>query len=566
MEDIQRLFREHETCFTIYVVEQKFVVNRGYEFFNSYKGKPNYIDTDIMAESFISKILEWVNRKTPALGELTKYCFEENEKAEMEDVVVALLKLFSAQEHQAAGPNIIDPIIMQEDRVLKKNINQIVNLHKASILAPAIIILLKDNNFERAMSVFSECPDGMFIKLIKDNGKHEFRKVINTGAKNINGFIDSFAQQCFDTCSNTKHDILLSKEWAGDSIIKNYAPRLLQYRSRLLCDDKNSIVGNLAAYISEITQEIKNDTYLSEHDKALLKNFLCISKIYNMFCNDRGGSDLTDALSLAEELENDILKASVYKYAYFFNDKSIGEQNQYLDEAYRIFVENNMSDNAIYCKNNKLVRQFDCDKINPRDFISLVGEATSDVPGLVGMSHIYNNTGVALMMNADPDGAAEYFDKGLEYAKFPERLVQRLSIQSNKLMAKSYYRQKIDYSEICTQMIQIFDGMVENGQLPFISARYAMNILIIAYRENEEWTKQLLEEYDIINLLSVGLKNNTIGSGQLLAQLEYLDQKQPELDLLSKIERPKNTTPVTGRRLKFIEKSGLNPFYFCTWL
>jgi len=566
MEDVQKLFREHMTRFTIYVVEQKFVVNRGYDFFKFYKGKPNYIDTDIMAENFVLKILEWVNKKTPILAELTKYCFDENEKAEMEDIVAALSKLFSAQEHQAAGPNIIDPIIIQEDRVLKKYINQIVNLHKESILAPAIIILLKDNDIERAMGIFSECPDGMYVKIIRNDEKHEFRKIINTGAENINGFINSFAQQCFDTCSNTKHDILLNDEWAGDSIIKNYAPRLLKYRASLICDDKNSIVDNLSTCISDITYEMKNNHSLSEHDRTLLKNFLCVSKIYNVFCKDHGGKDLEDALSLAKALDNDILTACVYKYAYFFTDKTIKEQNAFLDKAYDIFVENNMADNAIYCKNNKLVRQFDTDKINVREFRDLVGEATSDVPGLVGMSHIYNNAGVAHMMSANPDGALEFFDKGLEYAKFPERLVQRLSLQSNKLITKSYYQQKIDYSEICTQMIQIFDGMVENEQLPFISARYAMNILIVAYRSERRWVKQLLEEYDIINLLSLGLKNNTIGSGQLLAQLEYLDQKLPDLDLLSQVVKPKNITPVTGRRLKFIERSGLNPFYFCTWL
>lgn len=566
MEDIQRLFREHMTRFTIYVVEQKFVVNRGYKFFNYYRGKANYIDSDLMAERFIVKILEWVNKKTPALGELTKYCFADNEKAKMEDIVAALSKLFSAQEHQAAGPNIIDPIIIQEDRVLKKYISQIVNLHKGSILAPAIIVLLKDNNFERAMNIFSECPDGMYVKFIRNDEKHEFRKVINTGAENINGFINSFAQQCFDTCSNTKHDILLNNEWAKDSIIKNYAPRLLQCRASLICDEKNSVINNLSTCITDITWEIKNNSHLSGHDKMLLQNFLCVSKIYNVFCRDQGGKELVDALSLAKELDNEILKACVYKYAYFFDDKNVREQNQYLEEAYDIFVTNNMADNAIYCKNNRLVRQFDTDKINVREFIDLVGEATNDVPGLVGMSHIHNNAGVAHMMSGDYEGALDYFDKGMEYARFPERLVQRLSLQNNKLMTKSYYREKVDYSEVYTQIIQIFDGMVENGHLPFISARYAMNTLIVAYRENSSFAKQLLEEYDIINLVSVGLKNNAIGTGQLLAQLAYLDQKLPELDLLSKVERPKNIIPVTGRRLKFIEKSGLNPFYFCTWL
>ena len=56
MEDITYLFRENENDFTIYVVEQRFVVGRGLEYFKSFKGKPNYIDTDELAKKRLYKI------------------------------------------------------------------------------------------------------------------------------------------------------------------------------------------------------------------------------------------------------------------------------------------------------------------------------------------------------------------------------------------------------------------------------------------------------------------------------------------------------------------------------
>ena len=120
MDNIQELFREHANHFTIYVVEQKFVVGQGFEFFKSFKGKPNYIDSDQNAKNLIGKIFSWIGKKIPVVGAMVKIAFDGLSPAGIVDVVIALSKLFMTQEHQAAGPNVIDPIIIQEGKVLKK--------------------------------------------------------------------------------------------------------------------------------------------------------------------------------------------------------------------------------------------------------------------------------------------------------------------------------------------------------------------------------------------------------------------------------------------------------------
>lgn len=108
--------------------------------------------------------------------------------------------------------------------------------------------------------------------------------------------------------------------------------------------------------------------------------------------------------------------------------------------------------------------------------------------------------------------------------------------------------------------------MVRNNQLPFISARYIMNLLIIAIRQNRDWGRELLQQYDIIKLLNNGFSNNLLGSGQLLKQLDYIDQKLPESNIKNQCNIPSKVIAVTGRRKEFIEETGLNPFYFFTWL
>lgn len=158
MENIRDFFKETEEAFTIYVVEQRFVVGRGADYFRSYKGKENYIDTNHLMKKRIFQILQGINKKIPDSAELIKNCFNLVSPVGLIDIITSLSKIFTVQEHQAAGPDVIDPIIIQEGDILPKYVNQIVALHKTSILRPTIIILLKDNDFSRAKILLSGCP------------------------------------------------------------------------------------------------------------------------------------------------------------------------------------------------------------------------------------------------------------------------------------------------------------------------------------------------------------------------------------------------------------------------
>lgn len=562
MESINELFRDHYNEFTIYVVEKRFVVGRGLDFFKSYMGKSNYIDTNELAQKRVGKILKWIEKAIPSTEKLIEMAFAKKAERNIVDIIKIIVQLLSSHNHQAAGPEVIDPIIIQEGNVLKKYIVHLVNLYEKSFIRPAIIIMLKDNDFNRAKAMLSECPNGTNIKFIYNNGKTELCKVINTGAENIDDFLDSFSRQCFSTCSKTRRDILCSQEWAEDSIVKSFSPILLKCRSSLLRDEKNEIYADL----EEIINNLKNYKTTSTNDKTLIDSFLCIAKLYKVYCDDYGGTDIQDALHIAQSLDNEILLANVYKKSFFLSDKNVEQQKELLEKGYEIFKRNEMIDNALYCKNNILVRQFDSNVIYSHDFDDMLGEATSDVPGLVGMSHIYNNVALAHMMTANVERARELFDHGISYSNSADRVVQNIALVCNKLILQSYYHEKIDYTIIHQTMRRIFDGMVYQNQLLFIAARYAMNLVIIAVRQDKKLAKELFHQFALIDLFNKGLKANPIGSGQLLLQLDYLEQKLPEINIKSKCPRPKKIMKQTGRRKEFIESSGLNPFYFFTWL
>ena len=57
------LFSEHIETFTIYVVERKFTLNRGREFFKKYSDKEHFISDDDKLKKHLSKILSWIQKK-----------------------------------------------------------------------------------------------------------------------------------------------------------------------------------------------------------------------------------------------------------------------------------------------------------------------------------------------------------------------------------------------------------------------------------------------------------------------------------------------------------------------
>ena len=74
------------------------------------------------------------------------------------------------------------------------------------------------------------------------------------------------------------------------------------------------------------------------------------------------------------------------------------------------------------------------------------------------MSHIYNNVGVAQLMCGFPEDAITSFDAGLDYARSEERVVQRLALLTNRLIAYSYNYIKIPEEDFYRILNLIRDG------------------------------------------------------------------------------------------------------------
>lgn len=562
MNEIEKIFMQDDNRFTLFVVEQRFVVGRGYEYFHPYLNTYHIIDSDEQIKKIFSKAIETIGKNVAPLEKLVKIILSGFSGMNIAEAITSLCKLYTVNEHQLAGPGVIDPIILQEGKISKKAIAHIVSINKDSILRPTIIVLLQDNDFERAKKLLSECPDGINVKMVWNSGKEENYKVINCGTDNIVSFIDSFSKQCFSTCSKTNREILLNREWSENSLVKTYSPRLFKYRSSLLVDQKDIIREELYDFIAEISSLHSSNS----DDEKIIRSFECISKLFKVFCNDYGGTDIVDAAQIAKDINHELLLAHVYRYAEFLPNCSLTEKLELYQKGYHIFRKNSMEDHAIYCKNNMLVEQFYSNHVVPEEFREMQIEAVNNVPGMVGLSHIFNNVGVAYLYCGQASIAIDFFNRGLEYAHNQDRLVQYLALESNKMIAECYSFCKIEDTRIRFLLRRIFDGM-GTKQLPFLAADYVLNVLAVAYRQNIDFGYELIHVYPILQLFQVAFDKSIINAGERLLQMQYLSTKYGDkFPLLKECTLPKAHNKPCGKRMEFILNYGLNPFDFETWL
>lgn len=561
MDDTTNFFKETQEGFTIYVVELKFACGRGNEYFKQYRGKNNFISSRKKLQERIEKIIFWLGKGIPPVAALIKFCLTGKITADIHNLIEVIAKLSSLHEHQANGPEVIDPIIIQEGDVTQVDLAQIISLHRRSILTPVIIIILKDNDFERAKRLFVQCPNGINVKMIRNSGHSEIYKVVNRGATDVESFLDAFSRQCFSTCSRTPRQILLNEEWSHNDFVREITPLLFKIRTNLLLDFKNDTQDDLSILFRKLDK--RKNSY--GNDAYLFQCFDCIAKLSRVYCFDHGGQDIQDAYEYARNIQseynNDLLLAYVYRYAYFLNNFTVSEKIGILQEAHDIFSKHQIEDHAIYCQNNALLYQFYTETVRTRDFENLQEEAFYNVPGLVGMSIIYNNTAIASLYTGDPDNALELLDKALPYAK--DRMIQKLGIKINILIAKDYSNREILEEELLNMMQLIF-AHCGVDRLPFLAANFIVNVLSLTLKRHRQLYTKIIDIYPIIPVFIAALQPNQMGSGSLVSQMIVLQARYKEF--VFSIPYPKQRTNLSGIRANFILTYGLNPTIFNAWL
>ena len=145
--------------------------------------------------------------------------------------------------------------------------------------------------------------------------------------------------------------------------------------------------------------------------------------------------------------------------------------------------------------------------------------------------------------------------------------IQELALRSNRIIANILNATDFDEREARIILNTIF-GAKSLGlrRLPFLTAQFALNVIASALISKPNIAIQLLNEFPIIDLIQSAFDTNIMGTGSMIKQLEILSLKYSNIKFIEKLRLPKNRTPVSGIRLDFICRYGLNPFFFNTWL
>lgn len=549
IENVENLLFEEHKDFTISIVTSEFAVQRGYPFFKGYENSPNFISTKDDFNRLIYRIMRTIAKNVPAIAELIKACFGQAFTVDnLADVVNPLFKLFSAHEHQAAGPEVIDPIIIREHLFTNRDIAEVVNLHKQSVLRPRVVVILKDNDLERAKQLLRFCHHGLRVRMIENKGVTEICKVINTGADDIEQFLDIYARQCFDACSRTSASIITNDEWAEDSSVRLYAPSLLRFRTNVIYHNKTGIRDDVSRFIDQLAMQEKRN--------KLELGFKCLAHLFRVYCYDYGGEDILIARDLARELDNDILQAHVNRYAHFLPGLSKDEQGALMEEAQKIFSREGMADHSTYCENNRLVNSFYEERIVQARFDDMLAKARSDVPGLVGMATIWNNVGVAYLYNSRNEEAAECFEKGLKH--HPAH-TQQLGLMCNLLVAKYRAGEKAAEADVRNA---VEHSMLHFGPGPFafLGANNLINLLKAC---DEELARNVCAQYPVGEVIAQGLKAN-LGGDSLNTQVTVNADALTKAGISTGDFRSK-TSSSGGFRHKFIQVTGFNPAIYNVW-
>lgn len=292
----------------------------------------------------------------------------------------------------------------------------------------------------------------------------------------------------------------------------------------------------------------------------------CINNLNHVYATDNGGRNIFDAINYSNESEDTLLQAFVNRYAHFFPNKSYKDKQEILNNAAIEFNKNKLIDHKIYCENNSLYYSFYTDGLNVNDFKTLLAEAVNNVPGLAGMSILYNNVGTAELYNRNPKEACVNYQIGLDNAATLSRPAQRIGLLGNLAITETLLGKKHDIQYFINTSNDIIH-MPNTKTLPFIQINGLMNLLAVAlYEENYEAMKNIRYNDKFVNILKKSLLPSTLGTGSLTTQLQVLSSKSNGKLDFNEFKIPKQTSQSSGLRRDYILENGFNPAIFNAWL
>jgi hypothetical protein len=273
--------------------------------------------------------------------------------------------------------------------------------------------------------------------------------------------------------------------------------------------------------------------------------FRALNNLWLLYCHERSRGLYDNALAIACALGDDLVQAHCLRLINLIEPH--GEFSEYcLRKAAAIFHDRQCFDHSAYCVNNYLLRRilsgsesvFD-------DYLRLLNDSVAHIEGARGLSIIYNNAGVAGMLEGRYSEAVEVLDNGRR-APGPE--LTRVGIIANLLMAKQLDDQTITDHDIlrCLAMYRDIDV-----RYTYQRANILYNLLALSsgYLGAKEALTEEIRRFDLDNREDF-IQDD--GSFRILLSATGRGQKLDETTL--------------NRRQRFTYRHGFLPIVHHTWL
>lgn len=556
--DIEERLNPSLTNATVNIVTYTFRMKYGKKYFEKFLTTPHYMSSSHKLQNYWNKTINLIRTKQTNIIELIQ-TLENSDNIKKSVVFETLSMLLQIIPAIAVNIEVLDPIIIEINKDTLKTASKIVNNFKSSPIRPIIILLLDKNTSSAVIEeILKKLPIDLKVAIHKDSGETEVITVLNNiGADSVEDFMDSYSSQCFCTCCHTKQSILI-RDMKESNIVSILSTLLIKCHSYLLQDNKKSAQEDIKYIHSLLTH-----SYI---ESDLLKMFTCILSLYNVYATDKGGTSILTAINLSRELNNPLMEAFVDRFAHFIPNTSYKEKSEILLKASEIFNKKNVFDHKIYCINNMLTYSFYSESLDTRKFNDLLGEATSNVPGLAGMSILYNNAGTAELYNRNPDIALIRYKEGLDYARANNRPAQRIGLMGNIIITESLLGIKHD-SQYFIRGFNDIINMPNTRNLPFIQANGMMNFLASAiFEKNFEAVKEITTSQNFKEVLIRSLRDNEMGTGSLIEQLNVLLKKSQGHLNFDYLKCPSHHSIISGIRHNYISENGFNPAIGNAWL
>lgn len=556
--DIEERLNPSLTNATVNIVTYTFRMKYGKKYFEKFLTTPHYMSSSHKLRNYWNKTINLIRTKQTNIIELVQ-TLEKSDNIKKSVVFETLSMLLQIIPAIAVNIEVLDPIIIEINKDTLKTASKIVNNFKSSPIRPIIILLLDKNTSSAVIEeILKKLPIDLKVAIHKDSGETEVITVLNNiGADSVEDFMDSYSSQCFCTCCHTKQSILI-RDMKESNIVSILSTLLIKCHSYLLQDNKKSAQEDIKYIHSLLTH-----SYI---ESDLLKMFTCILSLYNVYATDKGGTSILTAINLSRELNNPLMETFVDRFAHFIPNTSYKEKSEILLKASEIFNKKNVFDHKIYCINNMLTYSFYSESLDTRKFNDLLGEATSNVPGLAGMSILYNNAGTAELYNRNPDIALIRYKEGLDYARANNRPAQRIGLMGNIIITESLLGIKHD-SQYFIRGFNDIINMPNTRNLPFIQANGMMNFLASAiFEKNFEAVKEITTSQNFKEVLIRSLRDNEMGTGSLIEQLNVLLKKSQGHLNFDYLKCPSHHSIISGIRHNYISENGFNPAIGNAWL